>query len=179
MDDDWNMKYDHIRFAVRVWQGQFFNHIVGHHHQGRTHGQYKGRYKYLKDNEKAVSIMLPSGMVYHRKYLFMYTHAIPDAARRLVDENMNCDDILFNFMVANHTQSGPVVLEHWAHSMDMGGLWKDPAHFTERSECLNTFVEMFGNMPLKYTTSFFSEKKDKKGVVKGALPGLKDYRMQK
>lgn len=57
------------------------------------------------------SIVLPSGMVYHRKYLAMYTEAPTlQPARRLVDDVMNCDDILFNFMVANATNSAPVFI---------------------------------------------------------------------
>lgn len=81
---------------------------------------------------------------------------------------MNCDDILFNFMVANHTQSAPVILDNWARPYNMGGLWSDPAHFQERSDCMNRFVEIFGYMPLKYTSTFFMKR------VGQSLPRLKD-----
>lgn len=155
MDDDWNMPFEHIYNAIHVWKSDFFNHLVGHHHQGRSHMKSEGKWKYSRSNKKSVSIMLPSGLVYHRKYLSMYTYDLPAATRQLVDETMNCDDILFNFMVANATRAGPVVLEHWARPIDMGGLWKDPSHFDERDDCLNAFAGMFGYMPLMYTKSFF------------------------
>lgn len=48
--------------------------------------------------------------MYHRKYLDMYSFDLPQAARDVVDEVQNCDDILFNYMIANATQSGPAGL---------------------------------------------------------------------
>lgn len=48
-----------------------------------------------------------SGFIYHRKYLDMYTHQLPHEARDYVDEVANCDDLLFNYMMANATGTGP------------------------------------------------------------------------
>lgn len=38
----------------------------------------------------------------------MYTSELPQAARDLVDNVQNCDDLLFNYMLANATGSGPI-----------------------------------------------------------------------
>jgi alpha-1,4-N-acetylglucosaminyltransferase EXTL3 len=46
-------------------------------------------------------------MIYHRKWLEEYSYRLPSAARQLVDDRMNCDDLLFNYMVANKTNRGP------------------------------------------------------------------------
>ncbi|KAJ3091777.1 Exostoses (Multiple)-like 3 [Quaeritorhiza haematococci] len=171
MDDDWNMPHEHLLYGAAVWKGHFFNHIVGFHHQGRTHKLVDGSWTYSRENKRAVSIILPSGMIYHRKYMKMYAEELPQTARDLVDELMNCDDILFNYMVSNATNSGPVVLEYWARPIDMGGLWKDPSHFKERNGCMNDLVNIFGRMPLRYTTSFFKNKGDQ------PIPGLKDLKV--
>ncbi|KAJ1556452.1 Exostoses (Multiple)-like 3, partial [Cladochytrium tenue] len=174
MDDDWDMPHDHLAFSIKLFQGHFFNHLIGFGHLGRTHKvdpEDKSRWTYSTDNKKDVSIVLPSGSVFHRKYLDMYTHALPQVARDKVDELTNCDDILLNMMVANATGSCPVVVEGLhAKALDMGGLWTDPAHFGERSECLTFFARHVfgGRMPLRYTASFF-----KSG---GTRPGLKDLR---
>lgn len=35
---------------------------------------------------------------------------------------------------------------------DAGGLWQRPNHFADRAACLMTFSNIFGRMPLKYST---------------------------
>ncbi|KAJ3218173.1 Exostoses (Multiple)-like 3 [Dinochytrium kinnereticum] len=171
MDDDWDMPHDHITYAIQLWQAQFFNHIVGFRHLGRQHFRGRdGKWYYRKVENDGVSIMLPSGAVYHRRFHEMYSRSLPTAARLTVDKLTNCDDILFNMMVANATNSGPVVIDLFAKPMEMGGLWKEPDHFKKRSECLQDFAgDVFGGMPLKYTTSLFKGRK-----ANGALPSLKD-----
>ncbi|KAJ3416794.1 hypothetical protein HDV05_000168 [Chytridiales sp. JEL 0842] len=166
MDDDWDMPHDHLTYAIKLFQDHFFNNLIGFRRLGRTHeidlessGDTRNiketRWKYTTNNQ-AVSIVLPSGFVYHRKYLDMYTKQLPQSARDTVDKIMNCDDILFNMMIANATSSGPVVIDLIEKPLDMAGLWKDPSHFDKRSECLTDFARnVFGKMPLRYTTSVF------------------------
>ncbi|KAJ3099914.1 hypothetical protein HDU96_010532 [Phlyctochytrium bullatum] len=171
MDDDWDMPHDHLTYAIRLWQASFFNHLVGFRHLGRQH--YRGRdgkWYYRKSEHDAVSIMLPSGAVYHRRFHHMYSYELPGAARRVVDRLTNCDDILFNMMVANATGNAPVVIDLYAKGLDMGGLWKEPDHFRKRSDCLQTFAtEIFGHMPLRYMLNMFVGTK-----WTGALWGLRD-----
>lgn len=44
----------------------------------------------------------------------MYTHQLPQEARDYVDEVANCDDLLFNFMMANATGTGPACASPFA-----------------------------------------------------------------
>ncbi|KAJ3189030.1 Exostoses (Multiple)-like 3 [Irineochytrium annulatum] len=179
MDDDWDMPHGHITFAIRLWQAQFFHNLVGFKHLGRVHvfDEKTGRYAYHKSGKAGgVSMVLPSGAVYHKKYHEMYTNALPRQARMTVDRLTNCDDILFNMMIANATGSGPVVIDSVAKPLEMGGLWLEPDHFAERSTCLDTFTrDIFGGeMPLKFTTTFFKDRPNEK-----ALPGKKDLKSSK
>ncbi|CAF3874025.1 unnamed protein product [Rotaria sp. Silwood1] len=57
--------------------------------------------------------------------------------------------------IANTTKQGPVVIDAWTKPYNFGGLWKRSTHMSTRSLCLNKFVEIFGGMPLKYTTCMF------------------------
>jgi hypothetical protein len=34
---DWDMPHEHLKYAVDVWKGHFFNRLVGFSHQGRNH----------------------------------------------------------------------------------------------------------------------------------------------
>ncbi|KAI8812101.1 glycosyl transferase family 64 domain-containing protein [Cladochytrium replicatum] len=168
MDDDWNIPHHHLEYAASIWKDQFTFSLVGFKHQGRLHldktgdqaatSRQGGVWGYSRDvrRQKRVSIVLPTGMIYHRKYLEYYAK-LPTWAHEWVDQTMNCDDILFNMMVSNITGSCPVVVDAVARSVDIGGLWKDRRHFTERNVCLNLFTEKLfdGKMPLRYTITAF------------------------
>jgi hypothetical protein len=164
MDDDWDMPYSHMAFAIDTWRGHFFYNLVGFSHLGRNHipVYINGTLKYSYSTEilpskkgAFFSMVLPSGFVYHRRYLYQYTYELPQTARNIVDSLRNCDDILFNFLIANATKQGPVVIDAFATAYDFGGLWKRPTHMETRTLCLNKFAEIFGGMPLKYTMNMF------------------------
>ncbi|TPX68425.1 hypothetical protein CcCBS67573_g07201 [Chytriomyces confervae] len=172
MDDDFDYRHSHLAYAIRLFQGDFFNHAIYFRHMARMHRKQKdGTWKYMTDPEHGASIVLPTGMVFHRKYLDMYTYALPQHARDIVDSKVNGEDILFNLMVANATRSGPVFVNLFSRGIALPGLWWKPAHMENRSLCLTRLIkEVFGGLsPLMYTTTFF------KGVGKdGLMPGLKD-----
>ena len=164
MDDDYDMSHTDMAFAIDTWRGHFFNNLVGFSQQGRNHVlQYiNGAPTYLYSHthllpKKAAfySIVLPSGFVYHRRYLDKYTFELPQIARDLVDSVQNCDDILFNFLIANTTKQGPVVIAAFSKLKIFPGLWKRTTHLQTRTFCLNNFTAIFNGMPLKYTTSIF------------------------
>lgn len=174
MDDDWDMPYEHMSFAIDTWRGHFFQNLVSYSHLGRNHvwGKLNETYQYIytprrpkTNTSEFYSIALPSGLVYHRRYLHMYSFSLPRITREIVDSLQNCDDILFNFMVANHTKQGPVFIKTSAKAYSLGGLWKRGTHMDSRSYCLNKFTEIFGRMPLKYTTRMF--KLDRNNTVPG------------
>ncbi|GAA5852127.1 hypothetical protein JCM8547_000166 [Rhodosporidiobolus lusitaniae] len=171
MDDDWDMPYEHLQYAVDTWKGHFFNHLVGFTHQGRNYvrrevdGEDVSLYsstflspQLLFGKKAFYSIVLPSGYVYHRKFLHEYTYDVPQEARDLVDELMNCEDVLVNFAFANRTGHGPVLINAWAKMIgDLGstGLFARPSHMGARTSCIRRLEEIYGGNPLKYTTSLF------------------------
>lgn len=183
VDDDFDMPLRNISFAVDTWRGHFWNHLVGFAGFGRNHfwegNSERWRYS-TKGRETFSSIVLPTCFIYHRKYQTMYAK-LPAEALHYVDMTMNCDDILFNFLVSNVTKSGPVVVYGaiWPVYVkkveQIGGLWHRPSHFSVRSECLNYFVKVFGHMPLRYTTSYFQIDRSY-GTSPGVPPGLRHHR---
>ncbi|KAJ3111822.1 Exostoses (Multiple)-like 3 [Physocladia obscura] len=187
MDDDWDFSHAKIIRAIRIWQTRAFSRLVGFRQQARIHirrpqhtpaisttlmalkvsgisptavhakTSVLSQYAYVKLVHGAASILMPSATVYHVQYHHMYTHRLPSAARAVIDELTNCDDILFNMMVANATGAGPVVLEDGGKvekalvfEGDGKGLWKDNEHWAKRGWCMNYFAEnIFFGMPLK------------------------------
>lgn len=149
------MPHHHIQEAVHLWR-HHQDQIIGYKNTARAHFWDKKTKKYVygkPGDDGKMSMVLPSGLVYHRKYLDLYFSDPVQPCREIVDKTMNCDDLLFNFVVANSSGLPPLVMDAFAKPKKMKrGLWKRPSHFIERSECLNLFVEHFGGvMPLKYT----------------------------
>lgn len=178
MDDDWDMDHNHLRYVIQSWQKQFFRTLVGFKHEGRMHVHKDGSWKYSTDNRKAVSMLLPSGFVYDSKFLDVYSNQIPQSTRDIVDRDMNCDDILFNYMISNYTRIGPVVIDYNAKVMDIGfkgGLWTDGDHFKERDACMQSFADIFGYMPLKFTKYWFTKESElKKSKGEWDVPRFQD-----
>lgn len=182
VDDDFDMPLRNLSFAVETWRGHFWNQLVGFAGFGRNHfwevASNAWRYS-TSGREKFASMVLPTCMVYHRKYHAMYA-ALPADALRYVDATVNCDDILLNFLVSNATRLGPVLVAGdaspvYVHGADDAGLWHRTNHFSTRSECLNYFSKLFGYMPLQYTTTFFSLERSY-GSVTGVPPGLRHFK---
>lgn len=183
MDDDWELDLGKMNLAIRAWKGLAGNFIVGFSFLARNHVQSEtGTYYYAPTNlehspykprKSFFSILLPSGTVYHKRFSHLYTYGAPKEARDFVHKNMNCEDILFNFLVANATNQGPVVISHWQHSGRTDGLWTRGTHLSQRSECLQKFAGLFGHMPLRYSLETFKPDIDA-GYKGGRLPGLQD-----
>ncbi|GAA5985543.1 hypothetical protein JCM10908_007019 [Rhodotorula pacifica] len=187
MDDDWEMPFEHLRYGIDVWRGHFWNNLIGFSHQGRNHvvrevdGEEKTLYsatflspERLAGKKAFYSIVLTSGFICHRKYLDMYTNELPKEALAFVDQHMNGEDLLFNYMVANATGMGPIVIEAWAApiaTQNNAGLWSRPGHMAARTEALRLFDRLFRRNPLRYTTSLFPIQHST------TVPGLHHYTM--
>ncbi|KAI8854227.1 exostosin [Chytridium lagenaria] len=109
MDDDWDFPPENLFLAITAWRTQHFNRLVGYHHLGRsitteTSDNNTKTYTYIPSPDNGISIILPSGMVFHRKYMTEYWSPSLVAARQHVDDTINCDDILINMIVANVTR---------------------------------------------------------------------------
>lgn len=169
MDDDWNMPHSLLYHAVRLWRSTFQDNLVGMKKLGRLHAvDADAELKYCTNSSMPHSIVLPSGMVYHRKYLSWYSFKLPPAARKLVDSLTNCDDLLFNMMVTNATGEPPVFVSskgiHKVHVLKSlekkakgQALWKRRKHYTDRHLCLKEMQKFFrGHLPLLHTSAEFT-----------------------
>jgi predicted metal-binding protein len=72
-----------------------------------------------------------------------------------VDEHFNCEDIVFNFMVANITGLPSIKVtprkRFKCPECTNTGLYVDPSHFLKRDECFNLFAKYFKGVSLKTT----------------------------
>ena len=48
-------------------------------------------------------------------YHYLYTYKLPHGVREWVNYNFNCEDIVFNFMVAHYTGLPPIKVSHLDH----------------------------------------------------------------
>ncbi|ORY49329.1 nucleotide-diphospho-sugar transferase [Rhizoclosmatium globosum] len=162
MDDDWDFSHVKLLRAIRVWQRTGFNQLVGFYQQGRVHVKRNDGRKTLRDLKvsgvKPESILVDEKVDIKWGYGKNTKNALPQRARDVVEELTNCDDILFNMMIANATRLPPVVLEDGlkiekslSFEGDGKGLWKDNEHWAKRAWCMNYFVDNIfdGLMPLK------------------------------
>ncbi|KAK4049319.1 hypothetical protein OIV83_004256 [Microbotryomycetes sp. JL201] len=190
MDDGkphWDMPHEHLRYGIDTWRGHFWDSLVGFSHQGRNHitrefhGEERTYYSatYLSPERMGTlrpfySLVLTSGIIFHRKYLRKYSLDLPPDVLGIVDQRMNCEDILMNYVVANETRRGPIVIDAWAApivSQNNAGLWSRPGHMATRTNCIRRFNQIFGHNPLKYTTSLFPVQHE------WTVPGLHHYTM--
>ena len=183
VDDDVNMARNVLNYAARLWaRPGSRDALVGLRRQGRLHAasgeeqqqqqQQQQQQKqpkhqgwvYVKNTTAPVSIVL-SPWVFHRKYLALYTQTLPRAARQLVDTTTNCEDLLFNFLVAQKSKRAPILVDGQGASKRIHRLKRYAAgdnlsdrmdHFKTRDMCLDMFSEMLGGMPLKYTRTMYS-----------------------
>ena len=149
------MPLEHIQYAMDVWRKQFYDRLVGFRHQGRAHSiGGDGLLRYSTNQTHGISMVLPSGFVYDRRFLNIYTHNMGNLGLlTYVDSITNCDDILFNFVTANETSAGPVVVNYFARVLDMGskgGLWTRGVHMSARDECVRHFAKIFKGVPLLF-----------------------------
>lgn len=92
--------------------------------------------------------------------------------RRTVDQMRNCEDILMNFVVADETNVGPILvgaervrdygdarndgngglgLEVGTGVKDVGLSSRRGEHRKRRGECIKEFHRLLGKMPLRYS----------------------------
>ncbi|CAH1798782.1 unnamed protein product [Owenia fusiformis] len=146
MNDDCIVEDDYVQMALQAWQTMPYC-IVGFHGRGVS-----ASYQYQWNPAKNYSMVLNVGFL-HREYLKMYQNAPPELLD-IVDKYTNCEDILMNFLIANHTGSFSGVLVETPHGVQSvfsthKSLSIRPDHADQRTKCIRQFVEYFGYLPLK------------------------------
>ena len=101
--------------------------------------------------------------LHNRYYNFLYVTWVPRSLTRLVDQLSNCEDILFNFLIAHVVHHPPIKLTQ-RHSANISALEPSRLHLEEHNIelsrrllekhlCMNKFAEEFGEMILLRSSS--------------------------
>uniref|UniRef100_A0A0D9X9X0 Glycosyl transferase 64 domain-containing protein n=1 Tax=Leersia perrieri TaxID=77586 RepID=A0A0D9X9X0_9ORYZ len=176
-DDDVLPSAAALSLAFATWQhrssssGPLVGFFPRSHHLDLTRRRWA--YTAATQPEGRYSMVLTKLLVVGVDLLYRYTCS-PElaAARDVVDRERNCEDILMNFVAADVSGEGPVLVEADGGVRD----WGDPrndgdggdaggeavkgvglsstggmAHWEKRGNCITEFHRLLGRMPLRYS----------------------------
>ncbi|KAK9097691.1 hypothetical protein Syun_024736 [Stephania yunnanensis] len=170
-DDDVEIDSESVEFAFKIWSSQAPNNLVGFFARSHDLDLEKKTWIYTVHPDK-YSIVLTKFMIMNTDYLYKYSCEGAESmakARALVDEMVNCEDILMNFVAAEESRSGPVLAEarrlrdrgdarnEDGDGPDGGGVRKAGLssrrgeHRKRRGDCIREFHRVLGRMPLLYS----------------------------
>ncbi|XP_014214425.1 exostosin-1 [Copidosoma floridanum] len=152
LDEDVTLNTDEIDFAFVVWKS-FPDRIVGYPARSHYWDDSKRSWGYTSKWTNDYSMVLTGAAVYHRYYNTLYTETLSSTLHKTVEQSQNCEDILMNFLVSHVTRRPPIKVTQRKMYKDTTAAenrspWNDPDHFIQRQTCMNTFVAVFGYMPL-------------------------------
>ncbi|KAK9880394.1 hypothetical protein WA026_010273 [Henosepilachna vigintioctopunctata] len=154
IDDDIVMlTADELEFAYEVWR-EFPDRIVGFPSRIHTWDNNTQSWKYESEWTNEISMVLTGAAFLHKYWSYMYTKILTPEIKDWVDENMNCEDIAMNFLVANITNQPPIKVTprkkfKCPECTNNEMLSADMGHMIERSQCVDRFAKIFGTMPLQ------------------------------
>ncbi|KAJ4964485.1 hypothetical protein NE237_024424 [Protea cynaroides] len=169
-DDDVEIDTKSVEFAFKIWSSHQDN-LVGFFARSHDFDLSRRTWIYTVHPDK-YSIVLTKFMILKTDYLYMYScGSNMDEMRKVVDRMRNCEDILMNFVVANATNSGPILIgaekvRDWgdARNEGRGSTEKEEKLVTEvglssrkgdhrkrRGECIREFHRIWEKMPLIYS----------------------------
>lgn len=162
-DDDVEVDGESFEFAFRVW-GVNRERIVGFF--ARSHDVDLNRKEWVYTvHPDRFSIVLTKFMLLKSDYLFRYScegGTRMAQMRKIVDSVRNCEDILMNFVVADSTNMGPILVGA-KRVRDYGDARNDEGkvssglsgrkgeHRKNRGWCITEFHRILGRMPLRYS----------------------------
>ncbi|XP_027333654.1 glycosyltransferase family protein 64 C3 [Abrus precatorius] len=165
-DDDVEVDGASFEFAFRVWQSNP-HRLVGVF--ARSHDVDLNRKEWVYTvHPDRFSIVLTKYMLLRSRYLFLYTcegGARMAKMRSVVDAVRNCEDILMNFVVADFSNVGPVLVgarkvrdygdarneEIEDLGLSVGLSSRKGEHRKRRGWCIREFHKQLGRMPLKFS----------------------------
>ncbi|KAI3358752.1 hypothetical protein L3Q82_015155 [Scortum barcoo] len=157
LDEDTVLLTSEVNFAFLVWRS-FPERIVGYPPRSHFWDPLKRAWGYTSKWTNDYSIVLTGAAFYHRYYHYLFSHYLPQSLRTLVDRTSNCEDILMNFLVSAVTHLPPIKVAQRKQYKELPGPqgtksvpWANPEHFNQRQECVNTFANWFGYMPLVHS----------------------------
>jgi glucuronyl/N-acetylglucosaminyl transferase EXT2 len=122
-----------------------------------------GTKKHYDDNKQDVRPVVLVGTTFiHRTFLDMYNQHIPKELRELVDETMNCDDLVMAFSHAMFTKLVPIHIiskrgRNFYQTLEntrghFKGLSSNPDnHLRIRTECIRRIIQVYGTNPIANT----------------------------
>ncbi|XP_065670451.1 exostosin-2 isoform X3 [Hydra vulgaris] len=154
-DDILMLTTDEIEFAYQTWC-EFPDRLVGfppRSSQELINGN-EMKYKYESEWQNELSMVLTGAAFYHKIYNYKFTYELPLKAKEYIDQNMNCEDIAMNFLIASLTGKPPIKVTprkrfKCTRCSANDSLWSETTHFVKRSECLKIFTQHFKRMPLQ------------------------------
>ncbi|KAK7384874.1 hypothetical protein VNO78_30577 [Psophocarpus tetragonolobus] len=166
-DDDVEVDPTSLEFAFRVWTRNP-TRIIGLF--ARSHDLDLDRKSWVYTvHPDRFSIILTKFMILKTHYLFLYTcHPRMAHVREAVDLVRNCEDILMNFLVANETDAGPILVgakkvrdfgdkrneKGSDENQSVSGVGlssRKGEHGKRRGWCIGEFHRVLGRMPLRYS----------------------------
>ncbi|XP_030759809.1 exostosin-2 [Sitophilus oryzae] len=153
IDDDIVMlTSDEVEFAFEVWR-EFPDRIVGFPSRMHVWNNVTNSWGYESEWLNEISMVLTGAAFLHKYWSYLYTNALPSNIRDWVDEEMNCEDIAMNFLVANITNKPPIKVTprkkfKCPECTNNEMLSADKGHMEARSNCVDRFAKIFGRMPL-------------------------------
>ncbi|CAH8559449.1 unnamed protein product [Dicrocoelium dendriticum] len=153
LDDDVQLRHDEIVFGFRVWR-EHRDQLVGFPARSHYWDANTKEWYYHSDYTCEFSMTLTGASFLHKYYMFAYTWEMSSVIRKMVDEQMNCEDVAMNFLVAHLTRKPPLkVTIHWTFSCPTCGttLHDQPEHYKQRSNCINWLTQFYGYNPLVYS----------------------------
>uniref|UniRef100_A0AAX7TZ35 Exostosin glycosyltransferase 1 n=1 Tax=Astatotilapia calliptera TaxID=8154 RepID=A0AAX7TZ35_ASTCA len=157
LDEDTVLLTSEVNFAFLVWRS-FPERIVGYPPRSHFWDPLKRAWGYTSKWTNDYSIVLTGAAFYHRYYHYLFTHYLPQSLRTLVDRTSNCEDILMNFLVSAVTHQPPIKVAQRKQYKELPSPqgtksvpWANPEHFNQRQECVNSFANWFGYMPLVHS----------------------------
>ncbi|XWS70616.1 hypothetical protein CRYUN_Cryun03dG0062200 [Craigia yunnanensis] len=182
-DDDVEVDLKTVEFAFRMWRGDP-KRLIGIFVRSHDIDMRRKGWIYTVHPDK-YSIVLTKFMMMKIEYLFKYScegGAPMREMRRMVDEMRNCEDILMNFVVAEETNAGPMMVgaervRDWGDPRnedddgvrlvrEVGLSSRRAEHRKRRGDCITEFHRAFGRMPLRYSYAKLVSSVGEQGLCK-------------
>ncbi|KAI5673050.1 hypothetical protein M9H77_13414 [Catharanthus roseus] len=164
-DDDVELDPKSIDFAFNIWKSNP-HRLVGFFARSHAYDLSTKSWIYTVHKEK-FSIILTKAVIINNDYLWDYSCGggePMEKMRKTVDDARNCEDILMNFVAAEKTNAGPILVgaervRDWGDARNEGGIGKEERevglssrrgeHRKRRGDCIGEFHRILGTVPLR------------------------------
>ena len=151
LDDDINLSHTDILVGFWTWQtnrDQLVGFIKGCHVWDVNIEHWL--YTYGPCEHNMYSLAHTGAAFLSIYYAYAYTYQMPERIRDKVDEQMYCEDIAMNFLVAHLTQQPPVVVASNVTLLANKKQLREKNSLEYFDSCLNFLVQIYEYMPLLF-----------------------------